>query len=99
MQVTLGKAIEHLRNDLRSAILEGKDKDIVFSPEQVELDFAFKFEAEAKAKGGFNLLALVDLSGEAGTKRGREHRLKLVLKVTDGNGKALKVRGKVPKGL
>jgi hypothetical protein len=32
MQIPLTDAIQQLRDELREAILEGKDKDIVFTP-------------------------------------------------------------------
>lgn len=100
MQIPLAEAIQQLRDELREAILEGKDKDIVFTPNGIDIELAVTFSAEAKAGGGFKLLAFLDLSAEA--KAGREslHKIKLSLSVADKNGQPIKVRSDgVPKGL
>jgi hypothetical protein len=100
MQVPLADAIEQLRDQLRVAILEGRDKDIVFAPAGIELEFGINFTAEAKVGGGFKLLAFLDLSSEAKASRQSQHKIKLSLAVTDKNGEPIKVRAnKVPEGL
>jgi|SRR5215831_20272978 len=100
MQVPLADAIQQLRNELREAILEGSDKDIVFTPNGIELELSINFTAEAKAGGGFKLLALLDLSTEAKASRASQHKIKLSLAVADKNGQPIKVRAtKVPEGL
>jgi hypothetical protein len=100
MQVTLAEAIKQLRDELREAILEGKDEDIVFTPNEVELELGITFGAELKAGGGFKLLAFLDLSTEAKASRESQHKMKLSLSVADNKGQPIKVRSdKVPKGL
>jgi Trypsin-co-occurring domain 2 len=92
MDIPLADAIAQLRDQLREAILEGDGKDIVFTPNGVDLELSVAFKAETTVKGGFRLLAFLDLSAEA--KAGREslHKIKLSLSVADKNGKPLKIR-------
>ena len=52
MQIPLADAIQELRDELREAILEGKDKDIVFTPNGIDIELGVSFSAEAKAGGG-----------------------------------------------
>ena len=59
------EAIQQLRDELREAIIEGADKDIVFTPNSIDIELGVSFSAEAKASGGFKLLAFLDVSGEA----------------------------------
>jgi len=100
MQVPLADAIRQLRDELREAILEGRDQDIVFTPNGIELEFGVTFTAEAKAGGGFKVLAFLDLSAEGKASRESQHKIRLSLAVADGGGNPIKVRSpKVPKGL
>jgi hypothetical protein len=108
MQIPLSDAIQQLRDELREAILEGKDKDIVFTPNGIDvftpngidIELGVSFSAEAKAGGGFKLLAFLDLSAEAKVNRESQHKIKLSLSVADKNGQPIKVRSdSVPKGL
>ena len=100
MQIPLSDAIQQLRDELREAILEGKDKDIVFTPNGIDIELAVSFGAEAKVGGGFKLLAFLDLSTEAKLDRESQHKIKLSLSVADKNGQPIKVRSEsVPKGL
>jgi hypothetical protein len=100
MKMLLADAIADLRDQLREAIVEGTDQDIVFTPNDIELELAITFEAEAKAGGGFKLLAFLDFSTEVRASRESQHRLKLSLTAADPNGNPLKVRSKkVPKGM
>jgi len=99
-QIPLSDAIQQLRDQLREAILEGKDKDIVFTPNGVDIELAVNFSAEAKAGGGFKVLAFLDLSGEATASRESQHKIRLSLSVADRNGQPIKVRSDaVRKGL
>jgi Trypsin-co-occurring domain 2 len=100
MQITLADAIKQLRDELREAVLEGKDEDIVFTPNGVELELGVTFGTEAKAGGGFKLLAFLDLSAEGKASRESQHKMKLSLSVADKDGQPIKVRSdKVPKGV
>jgi Trypsin-co-occurring domain 2 len=100
MEIPLADAIQQLRDQLREAILEGRDNDIVFTPNGIDLELAINFATEAKVGGGFKLLALLDLSTEAKASRDSQHKIKLSLAVADKNGEPIKVRAtKVPKGL
>lgn len=100
MQVSVADAIRQLRDDLRDAILEGKDKDIVFTPSSVELELGIEFATEAEAGGGIKLLAFLDLSAEGKASRKSQHTVRLCLTVADKNGQPIKVSSpNVPKGL
>jgi hypothetical protein len=100
MQIPLADAIEQLRDELREAILEGRDQDIVFTPNAIELELGIDFAAETKVGGGFKLLAFLDLSAEAKARRESQHKIKLSLSVADRQGKPIKVRSvRLPKGL
>ena len=99
-QVPLSDAIQQLRDQLREAILEGKDQDIVFIPNSIDIELGVTFRAEAKASGGFKLLAFLDLSGEVSAGRESQHKIKMSLSVADRNGQPIKVRSDaVRKGL
>jgi hypothetical protein len=99
-QIPLSDAIQQLRDELREAILDGKDQDIVFTPNTIDIELSVNFSVEAKAGGGFKLLAFLDISGEAKTGRESEHKISISLSVADRNGQPIKVRSDaVPKGL
>lgn len=97
MKIQLAEAISQLRDDLRQAVLEGgqaqreEGQKILFTPRGIELELAFTFGTEAKAGGGFKLLAFLDLSTEAKASKSNEHKIKLILDVADENGNPLKV--------
>jgi hypothetical protein len=92
MQIPLTAAIQQLRDELRQAILEGKDQDVIFTPNGIEVELAVTFATEAKVGGGFKLLAFLDLSAEANMSRESQHKIKLSLAVADKNRRPLKVR-------
>jgi len=99
-QIPLSDAIQQLRDELRQAILEGKDQDILFTPNSIDIVLGVSFSAEAKASGGFKLLTFLDVSGEATAGRKSQHKIKLSLSVADKDGQPIKVRSEaVPKGL
>jgi len=100
MQVPLVEAIRQLRDELREAIVEGQDKDIVFTPSGIELELGITFTTEAKAGAGLKVLALLDLSAEGEASRESQHKIRLSLNVADKNGQPIKVRAaKVPGGV
>ena len=99
-QIPLSDAIQQLRDQLREAILEGKDQDIVFTPNSIDIELGVTFKAEAKTSGGFKLLAFLDLSAEGSAGRESQHKIKMSLSVADRTGKPIKVRSDaVPRGL
>jgi hypothetical protein len=98
--IPLAEAIQQLRDELREAILEGKDQDIVFTPNSIDIELGVTFEAQAKASGGFKLLAFLDVSAEAKAERKSDHKIKLSLSVAGRSGEPIKVRSEaVRKGL
>jgi hypothetical protein len=99
-QIPLSDAIQQLRDQLREAVIEGADKDIVFTPNSIDIELAVTFKAEAKAGGGFKLLAFLDISGEATAGRESQHKINISLSVADKKGQPIRVRSDaVRKGL
>jgi Trypsin-co-occurring domain 2 len=92
MQIRLSEAIKQIREELRSAVVEGRGQEVIFQPKTVELEFGVTFEAEASATGGFKILALLDLSTEAKASRSSVHTVKLTLEPLDHDLKPLLVR-------
>jgi hypothetical protein len=100
VQIHLSDAIQQLRDELRTAILEARGQDVVFTPNSIELELGVTFTVEAKAGGGFKLLAFLDIAAEAKGGRESEHKIKISLSVADKDGQPIKVRSDVvPKGL
>jgi len=100
MQIPLADAIQQLRDQLREAVIEGRGQDIVFTPNGIDLELGITFSAEAKAGGGFKLLAFLDLSAQAKAGHVSQHKIKLSLAVADKNGQPIKVLSNVvPQGL
>lgn len=98
-EIPLSDAIQQLRDQLRQAILED-DQDIVFTPNSIDIELGVTFKAEAEARGGVKLLALLDLSGAASAGRESQHKFKMSLSVADKDGQPIKVRSDaVRKGL
>ncbi len=91
-QIPLSDAIQQLRDELRGAIIEGRGKDIVFTPKSVELELSVTFGTEAKVGGGFKLLTFLDLSAEGKASVSHAHKVKLQLEVSDEHGNPIKVR-------
>jgi Trypsin-co-occurring domain 2 len=48
MQIPLSDAIQQLRDELRKAILEGEDQDIIFTPNGIDIELGISFATEAK---------------------------------------------------
>src|SRR5579862_6205654 len=100
IQIPLADAIQQLREELRKAVREGKDQDIVFTPSGIDLELGITFTSEAKAGGGVKILAMLDLSADANASRESQHKVKLTLTVTDKDNKPIKVSSnKLPKGM
>jgi len=91
MQISLSEAIRQLREELRKAVLDGMDEDILFTPNAIEIELSVSFSAEAKAGAGVKMMTFIDLSAEAKTAQQSQHKIKLSLSVTDKNGKPIKV--------
>lgn len=94
MDIPLSQAIQQLREELRQAVLDGNDQDIVLTPDKIEVELAVRFNMEAKVHGGFKLFAFLDMSAEGRAGRERQHSIKLRLSVADRDGKPLKVKSK-----
>jgi Trypsin-co-occurring domain 2 len=99
-RIPLSEAIQQLRDELREAMLEGVGQQIVFTPENIELELGVSFGTEEKAGGGVKLLAFLDLSLEGKAKQESQHKIKLSLRVANAKGQPLKVLSKAKrKGL
>ena len=101
MRITLADAIKQLRDDLRTAILEGEgQQDIIFTPRGIDLELGITFDTEVNAEGGVKLFALLDLSTGAKTTNSSQHKVTISLDVADAEGNSLKVRSaRIPGGL
>lgn len=99
MKVSLAEAIRQLRDDIREAVVEAQGQDIIFIPQNIDLELSIAFGTELKAGGGLKLLAFLDLSAEAKQTDSSTHKIKLSLGVCDKDGQPIKVSSKnLPKG-
>lgn len=92
MYIPLADAIRQIRDDLWEAMLEGKDQDIIFTPQEVELELTITMRMGEVAGGGFKPLTFLDLSTEATTAKNTEHKIKLKLNVPDKEDNQVKMR-------
>jgi len=91
MNIPLADVLAQLKDELRKAVLESDQEEIVFIPDDITLDLSVGFEAAAGAKGGFKIFAIFDTSVEASGKKTTAHKVTLKLHVTDKVGAPLKV--------
>jgi hypothetical protein len=89
-RIPIAEAIQQLRDELREAIVDAEEQ-IIFTPENIEVELGVTFGTEEKAGGGFKLLAFLDVSVEGKAKQESQHKIKLSLKVADSKGRPLKV--------
>ena len=89
--IPLADAIRQLRDELRLAILEGHDQDIVLTPNSVDIELSIKFGVEATASGGIKVLTFLDISGQSQSDIGKEHKIRLSLSITDPHGQPIKL--------
>jgi Trypsin-co-occurring domain 2 len=80
VHIPLTDGITQIRDDLRKAILERKDQDIVFTPQEVELELTITMKMGEVADVGFKPLTFINLSTEATTSKNTEHKIKLTLR-------------------
>ncbi|GAC1338096.1 MAG: hypothetical protein NVSMB18_03950 [Acetobacteraceae bacterium] len=100
MPIKLADAIQQLREQLSEAMQAGQNQNIVFTPASIDLELAITFKEEAQAKGGFKLLAFLDLSAEAKVGRESQHKIKLSLAVKKRDGSGVDISSTQPtKGL
>jgi hypothetical protein len=96
MPIKIADAIRQLREQLSEAVVTGPDQGIVFTPTNIDLELAVNFTEEAKAGGGFKLLAFLDLSTEAKVGRESQHKIKLSLAVKKSDGSGLNISSARP---
>jgi hypothetical protein len=89
MSVSLSDAIAELRDELRKAVLENDDQDIIFVPTEIALELGVTLEADEKAAGGFKWF--IDVSTEASRSRSNAHKVTMKLQVFDRDMKPIKV--------
>jgi hypothetical protein len=92
VDVPITDAIQQLREELRKAILEGKGQEIVFTPNEIEVELSVSFKAEKEGHGGIKVFAFLDLSASAQAGRESLHKIKLSFSVADSSGNPLKMR-------
>lgn len=96
MAIKLADAIQQLREQLSEAVQAGQNQEIVFTPTNIDLELAVTFTEEAKAGGGFKLLAFLDLSTEAKVGRESQHKVKLSLAVKRRDGGGVEMSSEQP---
>ena len=96
MAIKLADAIQQLREQLSEAVQAGQNQGIVFTPTNIDLELAVTFTEEAKAGGGFKLLAFLDLSTEAKVGRESQHKVRLSLAVKKSDGSGLDISSTQP---
>jgi Trypsin-co-occurring domain 2 len=88
--VTVADAIKQLRMQLEDAQREGIGKDLRFQTQSVEVELAIVFRTETEGGAGIKAWFL-DISGRATASDEATHRVKLVLKPVDRDGKDIYV--------
>ncbi len=87
-RVCLPEAVAQLRADLSKARCEGNNKDIRFSVEEIEVEFAVEFGWTREGGGGLKLFSFVDVSGKVGATDRATHRVKLKLKIDESGAQS-----------
>jgi hypothetical protein len=88
--IKLSDAIENLRAELRHAQEKGKDQNLQFDLQSIELELEVIAEGESGVSGKINWYIFgggVDSKIKDATK----HKLKLTLKAVDENGQPIRV--------
>jgi Trypsin-co-occurring domain 2 len=94
VSIRISEAIAQLRDELREAILESDDKDILFVPQEIEIELGLEYEVGAAGKGGFKVLTLFDFSTDAKATRKSDHKVRLKLSVTDDKLEPIRIRSR-----
>lgn len=92
--IPLAKAIQDLRTELLAAVTEGRDKDLRFRLDPVELELSLGMTL----KGGVNAAVkfwVLEVGAKGEAERVAMHKLKLKLTPIDKEGHALTVRDTV----
>jgi hypothetical protein len=92
-RIPLARAIQDLRQELLTAVAEGRGKELRFKlkPIELELNIGMAFKAEGNAGVKF---WVVDVGGKAIGENTATHKLKLVLQPVDSTGGEYQVRDK-----
>lgn len=83
--VGLADAVRALREELTTAIAEGKGKSIRFELGAVEMEFLLEVRRERGGGAGIQFW-VISLSGRGSTSSGSTHRVTLSLKPVDETG-------------
>ncbi|MEV6399141.1 trypco2 family protein [Streptomyces sp. NPDC051907] len=81
----LAEVIGKVRDELELAQQAGADRDLKFSVEKVDLEFAVQVRAESGGRAGLRI-GVVTAGGGASTGRDRTHTIKIELKPEGKNG-------------
>jgi hypothetical protein len=89
--IPLAKAIQDLRQELLSAVAEGKNKDLRFKlkPIELELNVAMTYKAEGNAGVKF---WVVEIGAKGAVENAQTHKLKLTLEAVGSDGSEYLVR-------
>ena len=89
--IPLAKAIQDLRQELLTAVEEGRGKDLRFKLKPIELELNISMTYKAEANAGVKFW-IVDIGGKTAGEHAIGHKLKLVLQPIDSSGGEYQVR-------
>jgi len=81
--VGLAEAIDNLRQEMTRAIEQGKDKELRFNVDQVELELEVELHRDIGADGKVSFKVFnsgIELGGQGSRSQGSANRLKVTLK-------------------
>ncbi|MCC5614554.1 hypothetical protein LC605_05570 [Nostoc sp. CHAB 5836] len=88
--IKLSDAIENLREELRLAQEKGKNKNLQFDTQLIELELEISAEDESGASGKINWY-IFGGGVDAKAKDASKHKLKLTLRAVDASGQPIRV--------
>jgi hypothetical protein len=92
--IPLAKAIEDLRAELLNAVSKGKNQDLRFKLDPVELELSLGMTWKGGANAGVKFWVL-EIGAKGEVERAASHKLKLKLTPVDKNGNQFMVRDTV----
>lgn len=78
-EIELADAVESVRDGLLAAAARQTGSDLRFEVGEIEMEFTVEVRRDARARGGVRAW-VVDTGAEAGTSKGRTHRVSFTLR-------------------
>lgn len=91
--IPLARVIQDLRQELLTAVAEGRGKELRFKLKPIELELNLAMTLKGEGNLGVKFW-VIELGGKAGSDKTSTHRLKLVLDPVDSTGGEYQVRDK-----